>query len=279
MEKILSLNAFGAPRTTREWFLTDTSRLKDEALTTKFKTSGLWLLASRINHSCIDNCCRSFIGDIMIIRATQDMPADTELFHCYSYPVPGEPYENTQKRLKHWGFTCDCELCTIRKVARGPDLARRMEQLKIIHGMVEGLKEAGIPGVRRCMKNLEKTYQKKEVEGIRLELLEPCLALGASLLQAGRRRESVKIILKGLHAVGYKIIAYLPGDKAENQRLEVQKWGFVDNCIPWVFYNLFQVYRGVAPDLCPTAKRYVELAYGMVVGEEETCMAVFPNLV
>lgn len=35
---------------------------------------GVWVLAARINHSCIGNCSRSFIGDMQIIHATCDLP-------------------------------------------------------------------------------------------------------------------------------------------------------------------------------------------------------------
>jgi len=46
---------------------------------TRSKASGIWIISSYINHSCISNCRRSFIGDMQIIRATQDLHADTEL--------------------------------------------------------------------------------------------------------------------------------------------------------------------------------------------------------
>jgi SET domain-containing protein len=45
----------------------------------KFHSCGVWPLASYINHSCFSNVRRSFIGDMMIVRATQDLRANTEL--------------------------------------------------------------------------------------------------------------------------------------------------------------------------------------------------------
>ncbi|KAL8687450.1 MAG: hypothetical protein Q9224_005149, partial [Gallowayella concinna] len=47
------------------------------------ENSGVWLLASRFNHSCLPNVSRAFIGDIIILRASTDIPANTELFINY----------------------------------------------------------------------------------------------------------------------------------------------------------------------------------------------------
>ena len=41
--------------------------------------TGIWLLASLVNHSGVANCIRSFVGDMQIIRATKDLAANTEL--------------------------------------------------------------------------------------------------------------------------------------------------------------------------------------------------------
>jgi hypothetical protein len=45
----------------------------------KFHSCGVSPLASYINHSCYSNVRRSFIGDMMIVRAIQDLFANTEL--------------------------------------------------------------------------------------------------------------------------------------------------------------------------------------------------------
>lgn len=65
----------------------------------KFHSCGVWPLASYINHSCYSNVRRSFIGDMMIVRATQDLIANTELVFWYTLPsdIPSSRVDITQK--------------------------------------------------------------------------------------------------------------------------------------------------------------------------------------
>jgi len=42
---------------------------------------GLWLLASDMNHSCVLNTQRSFVGDKMFVRAGSDLAAGIEPRH------------------------------------------------------------------------------------------------------------------------------------------------------------------------------------------------------
>lgn len=67
-------------------------------------------MASYINHSCMSNSRRAFIGDMMIVRASRDLPADTEITFWYESPMPCVP-RDLPMNLQHWGFICDCMLC------------------------------------------------------------------------------------------------------------------------------------------------------------------------
>ncbi|KAK2604446.1 hypothetical protein N8I77_007376 [Diaporthe amygdali] len=73
-------------------------------------STGLWVRAARINHSCMPNTEKEFIGDMMLIRAKRPIAAGEELLHSYvdersSYKVRQEALMTT------WGFECDCGLC------------------------------------------------------------------------------------------------------------------------------------------------------------------------
>jgi tetratricopeptide (TPR) repeat protein len=84
---------------------------KDSADTPKYRSTGLWLKAAYINHACDGNAMRSFIGDIIIIRAVRDIAKDEEIL--MPYQLPDAVNAVTQERLeKTWGFKCDCRLCT-----------------------------------------------------------------------------------------------------------------------------------------------------------------------
>jgi hypothetical protein len=61
--------------------------------------------------SIFSNCRRSFIGDMQVIRAAQDMPAGTLLSFPYRIPAAiDHDYKKTQQELKNYGFTCACRL-------------------------------------------------------------------------------------------------------------------------------------------------------------------------
>ena len=74
--------------------------------------NGIWLLPSFINHSCIPNAVRIYIGDICIVRAIADIPEGEEVFTSY---LPLSLFPNVQGRYNILGFQCDCQLCEFEK--------------------------------------------------------------------------------------------------------------------------------------------------------------------
>ncbi|KAH6885425.1 TPR domain protein [Thelonectria olida] len=280
VEKIISLNVFGAPRTSQASF----SKAMSRSMTTKpgetstHTTSGIWSLASRINHSCASNCRRSFIGDMQIVRATRDIPADTEIFFCYCVPDPLESYDDVQKKFDNWGFTCDCELCADRKATTREVLERRKIICKKLKDVLGDHHTTNAPKARRLLKTLEATYSAKEANAVRLEVWDPCFALGEYSLSKGQPVEAIKMMVKGLEALGYEMTASPTKGDAKPPRLEVTRWGLANDWVPWAFFNLFKAYKQLAPELCSSAKGYVERSYSMVVGEKETAGDIFPGL-
>ncbi|KND88680.1 Protein unc-45 [Tolypocladium ophioglossoides CBS 100239] len=280
VEKIISLNSFGAPRTSRATFsdtMSDHMNMKSGE-NPGHTTCGIWLLASRINHSCVSNCDRSFIGAMQIVRATRDLQAGTELFFYYWPPVPLESYEEAQKHLSNWGFTCGCELCMDRKATPKATLQRR----KVLHGdlkkVLKGHRATNFSKAQRLLKQLEETYPMTEANAVRLELWDPYFALGAYLLSTNQPADAVKMIVKGFEALGYIITACPPIGNAKPPQLKVKRWGIAKDYTPQAFLDLFEAYKKLAPELCPTARQYAEVAYSMVVGERETICDVFPEL-
>ncbi|KAH0267774.1 SET domain-containing protein, partial [Aureobasidium melanogenum] len=71
----------------------------------------LYIQASYMNHSCVENTFRSFIGDMIFIRAINDMSAGTELTTSY---WPATTYEPERRSIlrRDWDFECECPLCT-----------------------------------------------------------------------------------------------------------------------------------------------------------------------
>ncbi|KAL3292629.1 TPR domain-containing protein [Colletotrichum asianum] len=71
---------------------------------------GLWVYSAYANHSCLPNCNRSFVGDMLVVRATVDIPKGTEITHIYLPPKAAFLLRVPQFR-RTWGFECSCDLC------------------------------------------------------------------------------------------------------------------------------------------------------------------------
>ncbi|KKY31772.1 putative tpr domain-containing protein [Diaporthe ampelina] len=101
---IVSRNAFGLGPATR-----DAGRPEAEGRGVGIST-GLWLRAARINHSCVPNTEKEFVGDMMLVRAKRRIAAGEEILHSY---VDERSSYKTRKEalLATWGFECDCSLC------------------------------------------------------------------------------------------------------------------------------------------------------------------------
>lgn len=102
---IVSRNAFGLGLSTPR------VPAKSEGEAGGMSTStGLWVCAARINHSCVPNTEKEFIGDLMLVRAKRPVAAGEELLH--SYIDEKSSYEARKEALMAtWGFECDCGRC------------------------------------------------------------------------------------------------------------------------------------------------------------------------
>ncbi|KAJ4308949.1 hypothetical protein N0V84_011784 [Fusarium piperis] len=268
VERTVTLNSFGAPRTSRESFKESISRSTGDST---FRTCGMWLLASRINHSCVSNCRRSFIGDMQIIRATKDLPADAELVFPYRSPELLESYQDVQKGLAGWGFTCGCELCLERKATSYSALQKRRAISQDLKHLMSNTAFCHVSRARKLISNLEQTYRGKEPNAPQLELSEHCIGLGCHLAEMDQPLAAIEMVIKGLEALGCIIIACPPGENATQPKLEVKRWGATTCHLPWAFLQLCKAYESLAPELFPVALGYLQLSYCMVVGEKETC--------
>ncbi|PHH76815.1 hypothetical protein CDD80_1193 [Ophiocordyceps camponoti-rufipedis] len=281
VERIMALNMFGAPRTSFESIsaiMKDKDTGDETGKETKFATAGIWLLASRINHSCVSNCRRSFIGDMLIVRATKDIAAGTELVFSYHPPQEYQTYEETQAKFSNWGFTCDCELCQAKKNAKSSALKRRIElsmELSKAMGRSGGARNA--KKAEQVLQRMAETYPAAGGCSIKLELWDPYFALGGAFVLAGDPVASLGMLVKGFEALGFDMVARasIGGEKA---KLEVRRWGQVRNWTPFAFCNLFKAFEMLAPELCGLAKAYFETAFTMIVGDPTRARELFPEL-
>ncbi|CAK1364786.1 unnamed protein product [Cercospora beticola] len=75
------------------------------------KCTGVWLISSAINHDCIGNVSRTFLGDMLLLRANRRISAGEEL--TMRYINPENTIEQFHEQLRRsWNFSCTCRLCT-----------------------------------------------------------------------------------------------------------------------------------------------------------------------
>ncbi|KAJ6071389.1 hypothetical protein N7499_009403 [Penicillium canescens] len=88
VQRIIQLNDFGCPLSSRESHISDmesdtTANKSNE----QFHSCGAWRLVSYINHSWLSNASRSFIVDMMVVRATKILAPNTEVTFWYKSPL------------------------------------------------------------------------------------------------------------------------------------------------------------------------------------------------
>ncbi|KAH8719152.1 hypothetical protein GQ44DRAFT_712610 [Phaeosphaeriaceae sp. PMI808] len=127
-------------------------------------SAGLWVHAAYINHSCIPNAAKEYIGDIMILRATRPIPSGAEIFHAYD---ESSDYEARQAALMTtWGFACKCKLCIV-EAKESESVRSRREELRgeadaFVHREPwAGAKRLTIVKAQRLIRLIDETYDGK----------------------------------------------------------------------------------------------------------------------
>lgn len=251
-------------------------------------TCGLWSLASRINHSCVTNCRRSFIGDMMIVRASKDMEAGTELHFQYQTPEPNETFDDTQKKFSNWGFVCSCALCLAKKRTPKHTIREREARYRSLEPILKpGASLAQLARARKIVDDMEKTYTTREDTPPLpcLELWDAYFIMGCAFMEKGKLTDALEMFLKELEAQGFIILACPPrGAEGEGNAdkkkptLEIKHWGYViDNTVE-ALSQMHRAYASLAPELCKVVKEYAGVAYSICVGEKETILKRYPGL-
>ncbi|KAH6848398.1 hypothetical protein B0I37DRAFT_342808 [Chaetomium sp. MPI-CAGE-AT-0009] len=267
LRRIVAINAFGSALTTLSHFTPNAPETN---------ASGIWPFASYLNHSCVGTADRSFIGDILIARATRDLLPGTELTWPYWPPDVGSDSESDSRdrMLRKWGFECDCALCAEAKgLAEGVARTRRalVEEVRraVGGGVLSTLsRDAVLVRLESGLEALEKTYARPAEEVPRLEVWA-VLGQVVEVVWVRRRtltaEQAVRVLLRALKALGYVI------EGGERGTVVVRKWGAMvgDGVVPcWLM--LRDAYRETAPELVAPAEEYARTAYRIMFGEDET---------
>ena len=145
--------------------------------------AGIWARASLLNHSCIANCARSFIGDVMILRATCDIPVGTELTHQYTSPEAS--FTARQDVFSgNWKFECECALCAAERQSPSAKHEQRLELVKQIratatkHPQDQRIPDFAFRNIERLLAEAEGLHERSVYASIpRLLLVHPTIWL------------------------------------------------------------------------------------------------------
>ncbi|KAK3331463.1 hypothetical protein B0H66DRAFT_469201 [Apodospora peruviana] len=237
---------------------------------------GLWEWGSYVNHSCNGNVKRSFIGDMLIVRATRHLDPNTELTWPY---IPRGSHTTAwvqDKLFATWGFKCKCTICEDDQ--RDPCVTTdRMRLVALLGSRIESLttKNQVIDEVDWCVARLADTYQRPAGEVPRLQTFE-AICTGVERLEQLEFMpgdddfglKEIKLRLEALEALGYVIDFASRVDKNSMvPKFVVREWGLWYRGViqHWEFFRVF--YHALGQKF---AEEYVRKVYRMVYGEDET---------
>lgn len=232
-------------------------------------------MASYINHSCLSNARRSFIGDMMIVRASRDLPSNTEITFWYKSPMSRDPKE-LPVNLQHWGFRCDCILCQETRSASSSVLSNRNRISADLQRLFKTSK-MNLRKIENRISSLADTYSRPASEVPHLTLDSPYLSLAAIYASSRKLEKSVEFGLKTLESLGFVI----EGGKlphVSNTPLVVKKWGLMNDGVVGCWMILCLAYRELAQTLESQAEGYARVSYKICVGEDETFDKTYSRL-
>lgn len=146
-------------------------------------SDGLFVMISRLNHSCQPNVIWSSDDDfppfLEEVRALRNIPAGEEITTCYFRASEMKIKVDRQELVKNWGFDCNCPVCSLS----GADLVKNEESRKIVSDSKQKISnfldsmQVMMPGRERFYSlNVKALYK---LASASLKLLETDLVLDA----------------------------------------------------------------------------------------------------
>lgn len=233
----------------------------------RIRIAGVWSFASHINHACYGNSFRSFISNMLIVRAAADIPEDTEITFCYKPPegdcVKGKPDHS------FWGFKCDCAICKSIENTDDDVLAKRLQLIRVVGNYCTSLQRANIDRLNDELAKIERTYSEPASAAPRLSLWNMYFSIAKAYARWGWSIHVVEYVLKTLGSLGFIFTGGgLKG--SSHAEMVVDKWGLVVPDMVDIWMTLSQAYRLVEPRFEAGARKYAKLSYKILVGEDET---------
>ena len=236
--------------------------------------SGVWIMPSYINHSCWPNSVRSFLGNLLIVRAARDIPAGEEITMTYIENESGVQ-ERQKASYSGWDFSCECTLCEIETAesqeiqSKRQGLVEKALKFKVYLNQSVQKTNSGITPMITLIKGIEATYSMPEFIHPRVRLLSPTNILQTFLVRAQRPPDVFLLAKQALNGLGFKITA-------EEGKVVIERYGYM--CYPVIDLFMHAITAGAMMDDLWTATLWRNAAvniYEVLAGERESFFNAF----
>lgn len=231
---------------------------------------GIWTHASHINHCCLSNARRAFIGNMMIVRASCDMEAGTEITVWYHNPE-GKSITELDERLQHWGFVCRCALCLEARATKGAVATKRERLMEDIRRACTAPAVRGIDNkiqrIEGMLDKLNQTYTQPAEAVPRLFMWKPHMDMTLSYMALGNARKSLESAVKLLTSLGFLVT----GADSSQTRFSIVRWGMPLDILVEIFLQIRSAFSEMGSrEDSERAKAYAKTMYRIIVGEDES---------
>ncbi|KAI0126164.1 hypothetical protein BJ170DRAFT_685405 [Xylariales sp. AK1849] len=156
VQRVLEINSFALPPLRTSDLQMSLLKQSSAVVTNDFdprasenRSSGLFTHASLINHACIANDVRSFVGDLMVIRAAKDIKKGDEITLAYRNRGADEVAFHAGLE-QDYGFTCQCPICKADSKCPSSSLAKRAKLAASVQTFYElKTQQMTLPAARR----------------------------------------------------------------------------------------------------------------------------------
>ena len=256
----LKYNAFAFP------LLSDPRSSSATRFSTKVFSHGLWIKASYMNHTCNPTVRRSFISDLIILRAQSHIHRDTEI--RFDYVSSLSPVSHRRKYLSVYGFYCECKRCISEAETPQANLEARQIFCNDFERLIARQDGAEYRVCMMLLLTIDGTYTTPPSIEPRLALAPPLLSLIVAAKAADMHVKVISLIRKLLDALGF-VLQY--DVDREEQRFEILRWGFFIDEIMLVMIDLVRAFEALRQEGWRRgAEREAKKCYLITFGEDSS---------
>lgn len=210
----------------------------------------------------------------MIVRASRDMEASTEITFWYHSP-DGMSTKDLLEKHKHWGFVCGCAICLDARATDAVVVGKRRKLIEHLKRVFDSsaLRRAETRKIEKLLDALNQTYTQPAQDVPRLLVWDPQLALTRIYVQQNKAGKSMEAAVKVLTSLGFVLV----GADSSHTRFAVVRWGLLmDYLLVETFLHIRTAFAAIgAKEDSERAEEYARTTYKIKVGEDASFDATY----